>query len=101
MDGAFLFLADTLFRLEHLLLVLNYLAARLGGLKAEGAFLIAAGVACVLCRGTLNYFADEKLRRAGREVNSRLVEKYVSGRRHKHFTLIEQGSIQRGDVLKI
>ena len=92
---------DTVFRLEHLVLTVNFLAARWGGLDTEIAFIYVTAVASLAAHGTINWLADRRLRHRSKNVNARSVEKFISGRRRKFFAPVEQGTICRGDILRL
>ena len=89
-------------RLEHLLLACNYLAARLGGLRDEALFCLAACFASLVAHARLNWLADKKLKEQSQGMNARTVEKFVpksAGR--KCFAPAEQDQVRTGDLLRL
>ena len=80
--------------------IIFYHLQRVGDHQAYN-YIIATAVLSLLGTGALNLIEDRRLRKASRQVNEKLIEKFVISKKHRSFSWRDWGSISVGDILKI
>ena len=99
-----MFIYDTIFRYEHLMVFLHSICMILSGAHKtieEYYHLLIVILISLIFSGYLNYLTDRKYRLAANIVNQQPIEKFVWAKRHKNFQWSDWGSIQIGDVIKV
>ena len=62
---------------------------------------IALGIFSFIFTSVMNILADNKLKEAEKSVNMKPVEKFIFNKRMRGFQVMDWGSIQMGEILKI
>lgn len=98
-----IFLYETLFQFDHMILLFHFSSQAISGEREQSEFthVIFVAIASIIATGALNLLHDKKLKQAAEKVNSKPVEKFIFSKRHKSFQISDWGSIQTGDIIKI